>query len=1055
MINPFPGVRLYNRRELFLLIITSFQAVLLGAFIAFFSIGSHVLFLQSWKPDQLPQAFVLSGIFGIALFSFYGYLSSRVNFRTLALVLLVIVAIACTALYVFHDVMINLNVFGIPLMLPFTVCLPVVFLMSLLFRRLTLDAFSNSQHRRFNPLVRTLFVVGIVGASYTLVLALYINWDILLIIAVSAATMIVACFTQLIMNLYRKNLKGHLLSQKKITPLRSKFYELFYTRYTILLLAFVILSSVVGFLIHYHFVSETRLNYPDTIGLAKFFGFFTGTMFLFIWGVERILLRKILYAYDSPYSLVLIPVVLLLAAVASLVVDLLVGQSNAFARFSFGFLMVAMLKIGYETTFEAVELPTLRVLYRTLDLRFLNSVKPRLEGTFRMVSLIIAGFMIAGLLWVSLNRSLFINLLILVLTIFWIPIGITLVKSYQNALREYIRRLKSSKRTIGQDTLTIDEKTHYLINSNDPAKSVNTLSIIERLEPLTHEKHMVSLLKTESVDLQKYLLERIDENALFSFLPNLKEIQNSDQARLQNGYLTKLISRFEIKINTAVTKRAVENLVNSHTLTDRILAAEIIGNLGNMDYSDFLLQLSRDFEPEVKLASVKAMARLGSPNHSHVLIGYLTTPVYYPYAFEALVKIGDPAMPFMEECFLLPEVEDTVLLRIVRIYGKIGTQTAIDSLLSKIENQNRTISRQALLALREAKFQSSPGNINRILNDIVRLINIMSWNFGAFASIKNNAHFDLLREALNAEINDNYDTLYHLLSLAYNSTSIGNIKLLLEGGNDTDISFAIEMLDQIVNEEIKQVFFPVVENIPVKERFKQLQYFFQGIKETPETLIQEIITRDFNQISLYVKACAMNSMLQFNPKEAGQVVIASMFHPNQLISESAAYVLNAIDSSQLDTVFERLSRERVNELKITLSRIGEGIPYLLLDRIRFIKNCHLLRNISEDILFEISRAMVIHQMKVNEEFLVKREDVHFAFIIIIDGTAQINISSGKVFTFEKNDIIYSDILVEDSTYSLKALTDLRFYSLEQEMLNTLMFDFIDFRNAILKVVEEA
>ncbi|HEX2395096.1 MAG TPA: HEAT repeat domain-containing protein, partial [Bacteroidales bacterium] len=513
--------------------------------------------------------------------------------------------------------------------------------------------------------------------------------------------------------------------------------------------------------------------------------------------------------------------------------------------------------------------------------------------------------------------------------------------------------------------------------------------------------------------------------------------------------------RFEIKINAGTTRKALENIVNSYTLTDRILAAEIIGNSGNQDYADLLLQLARDFEPEVKLASVKAMARLANPGHSYALIGYLTTPVFYPYAFEALVKIGDPSLPFMEENFLLPEVDDRLLLRIVRIYGKIGTQTAIESLLAKIENQNRNISRQALLALREAKFQSSPGNINRILNDIVRLINIMSWNFGAYSSIKEYSEFNLLTDALHAEINENYDTLYHLLALAYNPTSIGNIKIMLSEGSDTDISFAVELLDQIVNEEIKQVFFPVVENISVKDRFKQLQYFFQSSKDAPEDLIVDIITRDFNQISLYVKACAIDSILKLHKVEANQELIACVFHPNQLIRETAAYVLHVTQPELLESVYSRLSSDRVIELKSAMSHLKDGIPYLLLDRIRFIKSCEPLRNISEDVLLEISRALVVHHMKPNEEFLVKREDVHFAFMIIIDGKAQINISSGKVFTFGKNDIIYSDILVEDCTYSFKALTDLRFYSLEQEVFNSLMFDYIDFRDTVLEIIEVA
>jgi hypothetical protein len=133
---------------------------------------------------------------------------------------------------------------------------------------------------------------------------------------------------------------------------------MFYSRYTLLLVLFVLISAVAGFMLHYHFITESRTNYPNTISLAKFFGFFTGTMFLFVYGVDRFLIRKILYSYDSPYSLVLIPALLSIAAVASLIVDLLVGQSAVISGFSFGFLMVAMLKVAYETTYEAIELPS-------------------------------------------------------------------------------------------------------------------------------------------------------------------------------------------------------------------------------------------------------------------------------------------------------------------------------------------------------------------------------------------------------------------------------------------------------------------------------------------------------------------------------------------------------------------------------------------------------------------------------------------------------------------------------------------------------------------------
>jgi ATP:ADP antiporter, AAA family len=1055
MKNSFLGTIARNSQEVFILMFTALQAFFIGCFTSLFSIGAHVLFLQSWEPVSLPQAFLLSGMWGMLLFTLYTFLSSRMSLKAFTLGGMSILFLLSLALYLKYDDIVNFQISGIPLMFPFALAIPFTFIALIMFRRWVRNILTPYQHRQMYPIIRSSLMAGIIFSSYALVGSLYIHWDMLLIIAGSAFSVGMAAILQLTMNLFYRSSGSFSHKSKRITLLRSKFYELFYTRFTLLLVLFVLISALTGFILHFHFVAETRANYPNTIGLAKFFGFFTGTMFLFVFGVERFLVRKILYSYDSPYSLVLIPAVLAIASLAAVIIDLLIGTSTLIARFSFGFLMISMLKIGYETTYESIELPSLRILFRTVDLRFSNALIPRFEGSLRMFALLLAGLALTGLFLFHMNSSLFLNLTVLLLTLIWIPVGILLVKQYQSALREAIRRLKTSKRAIEQELLNTDEKTHSLINSINPVKSINTLSLVEKLEPLTHEKHLVSLLGTDSHELRKYLLERIEENALLRALPELKELQVSGSPKHLGSHLTKLVTRFEIKYHAGHTAESIADLVNSKNLADRILAAELIGNSGKTDWGDHLLYLQRDIEPLVKLASVKAMARLAHPDHSYILIGYLNTPVFYPYAFESLVKIGDPAIPYMEQAFLLPDADNILLSRIVRIYGKIGSPAAIEHLLGKIENQNRTVVRQTLLALREAKFQATPGNINRILNDIVRLINMMSWNFAAYTSINRLSRFALLKEALESEINDNYNTLYHLLSLAYNPTSIGNIKNLLMDGSDTDISFAVELLDQIVNEEIKQVFFPVVENIPLKERFKQLQYFFQAIRETPEELIQDIINRDFNMVSLYVKACAIYSLPILKNKEASQELVASIFHPNQLIRETAASVLEQIEPLMLESVYSRLEPIWVNEIKASLSHSGNGIPYLLLHRIRFIKDCPLMNGISEDILLEIAKTLETNTITRDEEFLIKRDDVHYAFMIIIEGTAQIKISSGKVFTFGKNDIIYSDIFVEDNTFSLRALTDLTMYSLEQEALNSLMFDFIDFRNAILDIVEEA
>ena len=126
-----------------------------------------------------------------------------------------------------------------------------------------------------------------------------------------------------------------------------------------------------------------------------------GIMMIVAYFIEKVLIRKILYSYDSPYSLVLIPAAIGLAIIAAILVNLLAGSSATITRFTYVFLMIAMIKIGYQIMREAIELPSLKVLFRTLDVRFHNVIIPRVEGTLRMVGIGIAGLL---LIRIALHR---------------------------------------------------------------------------------------------------------------------------------------------------------------------------------------------------------------------------------------------------------------------------------------------------------------------------------------------------------------------------------------------------------------------------------------------------------------------------------------------------------------------------------------------------------------------------------------------------------------------------------------------------------------------------
>jgi hypothetical protein len=1043
--------------EFFVCLLVCIQAFLSGSFLVIFDIAAHIHFIEAYGAEMMPKAFVISGAIGFIYMLVYVFFSNRLNFRFFVLSNYLIILTILVNLFINEDLL-QAQFFNIPLMMPFTLMLPVNIIVLLIFWRSARNIFSPEKNRILSNYIKASQISGMIISSFILLGLFYLQWDRNLMMVTVIILLSLVIVFQLIINIIHRFSPSFYHPPKKLNPLRSRLIEFFYTRYTFLLLVFVILSTIIGYIFHYQFIALASITFPSLSGFSKFLAFSLGFMFIISFVFEKYLIRKILYTYDSPYSLVLVPLAVGIAIIVAMLVNVLAGAYASINRFTYVFLIIVIVKIAYHTIYNAIEIPSLRVLFRTLDLRFQDVIIPRIEGSFRMAGMALAGILIMALLYFKLDKILFQNIIILFLSIIWLIIGYKLVKTYQSALITSIRKLKINIRQVEQELINTDEKAHRLINHTDPRKAITALSLFEQIEPMQYEKHLIGLLGSSSFEIKKYLLEKIDEYSVLNALSVIKTnplFQNGQNKETQT-LVSRIMKRFETKLSFGQNKETLNKLSNSHNIADRILAAEIAGTSGRMEWNDIVISLSRDIEPDVKNSAMRAMARLNCAEHRHMLIGYLSSPNYYQLAFEALIKIGDPALDQLDQVFLQPDADNAVLSRIIRIYGKIGSPRAIELLLSKIENQNRYLVKQAIISLREAKFQATQGNINRLLNAIIRLINLMAWNFNAYHIISKSEKYLLLKEALESEIKDNYSILFHLLSLAYNTASISNIRNMLEEGNDTDISYAIEMLDQIINEEIKQIFFPLIENLSIKSRIKQLEYFFQVQKTNAENLINEIIIRDFNSISHYTRACAIFSILKTNRPLITNELLSIIFHPDKLLYESTAFIIAKIDPDYLNSVYPRLSASIAIDIQHSIEQCKrQDMPFLLLDKIRFLKQVKYCSGINEDVLLEISRHLEINTLKTGDQLLIRRNDVHYPFIIIYDGKAEIRNSENKVFIFRKNDIIYSDIFSVFEAFTFKALTDLKFFSLDQEMLNLLAFDSIEFRKFLFELIEEA
>ena len=1040
-----PGIA---KQEITVLFLTMLQALFAGIYLAGFDITMHAVFLDSYTTAEFPEIYISSGILGIVLMFFYIFFSTRMKFRLFVLFNYLVVFFLSVIIYFYSSPGFNKEYikFGFALMFPMNIILFLTYWRSMR------EVFTPRQTKRLFVYLQVSFYGGMVAASYGIIYFLFQTREFQEILIFSSLSLLLVILLQLVLNPVHRYAPAMQHKAKISNPLRSKYTELFYTRFTVLLLLFVILSGIIGYTVHFGFITASRTSYPDIVGFSKFLGLFTGTLFLMVFLVDKLLIRKILYSYDSPYSLVLIPVVMLFLLLISVVIYLTLGSTTLIARFSFYFITIAMLKAAYEIARYEIEIPSLSVVFKTLDVRFNNTIIPRIEGTTRLAGLMIAGVILFMFVRFRYNNFLFLNLLTILIVIGWTYVAVRLIKKFQNALQQSIRRFRATKNTGSDEFTAVDEKLLGIINHGSFEKIISSLRISEKTEPVSYENHIINLLNYNEINVGNYALAEIDRNNLIAALQTLKN--TGFETEELTTYKDKLIRQFEQRISTGKSEKQIEKLAVSTNINDRVLCADLIGYLNRREYAYILINLSRDFEPDVKQAAIKSMARTAFAENSHTLVGFLNAANYYSYAFEALVKIGDEACEHLDQLFLSKDADNRLLSRIVKIFGKIGTEKAVELLLNKVEKQNKFIARQSITALREARFQASMGNINRILNAIVRTINILAWNYNILNCIPSKEEYSLLLQSMNAEIEDNYHLLYQLLSLAYNSNTISNIRKLIEKGSDTDTSFAIELLDQMVYDDVKKVLFPVIENLSVKEKIKQLQYFFPTDKISRYEILPELIIRDYNQLSVYVKACAIFSWT-LTDMDVDNILVSCIFHPNKLIRESAAYAIDKIKPEMLEEIFTRLDPVYVKDINLSLENIKSGNDILTLEKIMFLKKCKGFHKIQEDILLEVSIQLNFQRIPENREFLISGKQADFSLILIYSGSLEVSTGNSDLKVYTPNDVIYVDhyLIGDNSQLFIKATEESVIFTLNRDVLGALIFDYTDIKGLILELIE--
>ncbi|MCA2982104.1 MAG: HEAT repeat domain-containing protein, partial [Myxococcaceae bacterium] len=316
-------------------------------------------------------------------------------------------------------------------------------------------------------------------------------------------------------------------------------------------------------------------------------------------------------------------------------------------------------------------------------------------------------------------------------------------------------------------------------------------------------------------------------------------LQDGD-ARIRSAAVTGMI-RYGGLDGVLVAAEALKLLINDRDGVMRLHAAKVLGAIGVKNFYQPVLQLMSDADPRVRRAAVTAAGQLKSPEFVIPLIYRTQSHETAREATEALTAYGHGIVATLSKV-LGNQLEDANIRRAVaRVLGRLGTTEAVEVIARHLDETDeelrgrlykslaRTVKGRRLVLKDAAPVRAA---LDRELTRAWRTLHLgeaIGLGAGPGPTTPRGgepATLALLASALTEKVAQIEARLFLLLAVLYPDADMEQIAAGLRDALAADAARrrgnAVELLDNLLDRDLKARFLPLLEELPRAEKLKQV-----------------------------------------------------------------------------------------------------------------------------------------------------------------------------------------------------------------------------------------
>jgi ATP:ADP antiporter, AAA family len=955
----------------------------MGVFIATYQVAADSMFLTRMG-DHLNEAFLIAGGLGMATTAVFSFFQSRLRFTSIALASIVLILIFTLAEYWLlqhgEEKYQNYYVFAL-----YTMSGPITALLLLSFWGIFGRLFNFRQSKRIIGWIDTGQLIAAILAT---IIAIPLTTDIigdtsnyLLVCAASITIVSILLFSIASSFTLSKNDPREL---GLVVRKETRWGKLFQDKYIVVMSLFLLTSMVMYVLSQYSFQTLVKQQYPNERELTNFTSFFTGAVYGISLIMQTFVNQRVINNYGLRVSLFVLPLIMGLFSAGSVLTGTIFGidQLNSPTGFIYFFLFISLNRLFNWTLRDSLENPVFKLFFIPLENKFRFNIQSKIEGLVNESSRFVGGLIVFSMAFVPSFNLTYISAFVVVLALVYFVVVNKMYQGYRNKIR-----LKLESTDVQQDKLEkgfarITGKLQDKLLTPDASKAVFSFKLLEKINAARVPFWLNSLIKNEDEATRTYANEKVNE--LKGLSVSDRYVIRLDSARV-NPSDKYVLSKSEIQqmlLNGGeITKSRIKSLARSSNPDERHYAAELLLHTSKDESTSFLLELLNDAETHIRSTAILTSIKKNTPEVINAVIENLNNPMFSNQAMNALVLMGQGTLQNLDAAFYRTGQSTQTMLKLVQVIGRVGGQRAREILWNKIDYPNKVIVSQVLLSLGECGFKAGVSQITRIKYAIESDIADISWNLSAIQEIGDEGFGEAIKASLRSEIQSDIEHIYMLLTMLYDTRSIQLVKENIDSGTTEGITYAIELLDVFLSEQLKQRVIPLLDDLTDSERISRLEYFYPRIKLDSKLVLKFLINRDFTQSNRWTKACVLFQIGILHIEDFKLDLIAQLFNPDPLVREVSAWALFQMNQTEYQVNTRRLGETVKKELDFLIIQSKKMMRF---EKVLFFQRIKLFQQVPGVILAAL--ADISEEMRLKEgSVVILDEKGNNNFYVLVNG----------------------------------------------------------------------